>query len=56
MKLKELPIFTMTDQPTTCAKCGCRTDYYSLKCDGVTERQIHICLGCGELFVVEDEI
>lgn len=48
--LNELPIQVLDDeQPTTCPKCGSRTEF-----DELTEgRQHHTCLGCGYEFVGE---
>lgn len=45
-------IFILDDeQPTTCPKCGARTDFKDL--DG--EKQEHVCLGCGFKFIGEFE-
>lgn len=43
-----LPIYFMNDQPTTCPKCGCRTEWTG------ENPQFHICI-CGFSFLVEDE-
>ena len=51
----------LTDQPTTCPKCGSRTDHDDLpdEPDG-TKVQSHTCLGCGYTFLgvwdVEDQL
>jgi hypothetical protein len=37
-------IFLMNDQPTTCPKCGCRTDHICDLPDSVTLSELHICL------------
>ena len=48
-------IFTLTDQPTTCPKCGARTDliidYSHTNIRGMVEE----CLGCGYGFLVVEE-
>lgn len=45
-------IWGLTDQPTTCGKCGARTDF----CDITANVQIHKCLNneCGYVFFTED--
>ena len=45
----------MSDQPTTCGKCGRRTEYEDLadSAEGET-RQLHVCV-CGHEFVVESD-
>lgn len=45
---KVLVTYTMTDQPETCEKCGARTEF-------IGERvQLHKCLNCGYVFLVDE--
>ena len=45
----------MSDQPTTCGKCGARTEYDDLADSATGEtRQLHTCR-CGHVFVVESD-
>lgn len=41
------------EDPTECHHCGSRTDLIGLTHDGFNLEQ---CKGCGQLFIVEDEI
>jgi len=50
MKLDDLDVFTMTDQPETCPMCGARTEFLEMP----TRKQVHVCLNCKEVFVVEE--
>lgn len=54
MDVKEynLDVFIMTDQPTTCSKCGSRTDF-----EVFNNLQHHICLNknCRYQFLIEDK-
>lgn len=47
-------IFIMGDQPTTCSKCGSRTDWEDLPFVEYAQ-QLHTCLGCGFVFLVHDD-
>ena len=53
MKLPDLEIFTMTDQPEACSQCGSRTEFMELK----SGSQLHVCLNknCWEVFIVEED-
>lgn len=44
-------IYIMGEDPTTCPKCGARTDFVELP-DG---KQEHTCSNCDYVFLVEDE-
>lgn len=44
----------MSDQPTTCGKCGRRTAYHDLADKDGETRQLHTC-ACGHVFVVESD-
>ena len=48
-------VFLMNDQPTTCPKCGSRTDYIYISDLPVSE--LHICLSnsCKFVFIVEED-
>jgi hypothetical protein len=52
-----LIFWLLTDQPTTCPYCGCRTEWYEIEYEN-DNVQIHYCLNenCGFVFAaVEDE-
>lgn len=51
--MKYLEIFLSNDQPTTCPKCGSRTEFFTLR----NKRERHICLSinCKKSFLVEHE-
>ena len=51
--LDELETFIMSDQPTTCPKCGSRTDSFDID----KEKQQHLCLNdsCNFEFFKEEE-
>jgi hypothetical protein len=58
--LIEFPVFGLTDQPTTCPKCGCRTSFYEL--DFGTSgsdlyRELHTCNNsdCQIMFIAEED-
>jgi hypothetical protein len=44
-------IYLMGDQPACCPKCGTRSEFIEL---GVG-RQLHACLGCSYVFILEEE-
>ena len=47
----------MNDQPTTCPKCGCRTELILDFPDTVEKTQYHKCLdvNCKYTFIVEED-
>ena len=47
----EADIYIMGDQPTTCPKCGSRTEFVEIG----YRQQDHECLGCHFTFVIEEE-
>ncbi len=51
-----LEIFLMSDQPTTCPKCGLRTELLISIYDSVLEEQINVCLSsiCGFVFLTTE--
>ena len=51
MKLDDLEVFIMTDQPETCGSCGCRTEFVAIP----KGRQLHVCPDCEEVYILEDE-
>ncbi len=57
MQLISDSIFLRNDQPTTCPKCGCRTDIVFDFPETPTQIQIHQCLdnSCKTVFVEEDD-
>lgn len=54
--LNTFGIYLISDQPTTCPKCGSRTDFIVSKSHKVNT-QIHICLNkyCSFEFITQDE-
>ena len=50
-------IFLMNDHPTTCPKCGCRTDLICDLPDSMDLAELHICLSnsCKFVFIVEED-
>jgi len=53
----QLPVFLISDQPTTCPLCGWRSEMVHEFPWLVSKLQINHCLsaGCGYWFVVEEE-
>jgi len=51
-------VYLYTDQPTTCPKCGVRTDIVLDLAYTVEKTQLHKCLSkyCGFEFVVEEDV
>lgn len=49
--MTDLPIFLLSDQPTTCPRCGVRTDWEDLP-DGT---QHHTCPACAFQFIAEED-
>ena len=49
-------IYIMNDQPTTCPKCGSRTELILDLCDTVEKTQYHLCMtvNCKYKFIVEE--
>lgn len=47
----ESSIYSATDQPMTCTRCGGRTTFQ----DAGPDRQDHTCVECGDTFFVEFE-
>ncbi len=43
-------VFILSDQPTTCPKCGARTDVILDMSHTTNMTQVEECLGCGERF------
>lgn len=48
-----LEVYGMTDQPTTCPKCGLRTEFDRIA-PAVPYRERHTCLNCKYQFIVEE--
>lgn len=48
----EPEVYIVGDQPTTCPKCGARTDFSEME-----KEQQHICLNesCGKQFIVTED-
>lgn len=46
-RTQDLPVFLMTDQPTTCPQCGRRTFWTEEK-----SGQLHRCDGCAFVFIL----
>lgn len=55
--MKVLEVFTFTDQPTTCPKCGSRTKITLDLFNSSEKTQYHQCLSneCDFKFIIEDE-
>jgi hypothetical protein len=55
MDSPELEVYGMTDQPTTCPKCGCRTSFTDIPLTNPL-RQNHTCnsVYCRFRFIAED--
>jgi hypothetical protein len=55
--MTEDSFYLMTDQPTTCPKCGIRTTFEEFG-EGKGTYQTHKCIGadCGYEFVVVDDL
>ena len=53
--MEDLEIFTFTDQPTTCPKCGNRTEITLDLINTAQKTQYHKCLSesCNFKFIVE---
>ena len=49
VKMIDLDVFSMTDQPETCPECGCRTEFVEIP----KGRQIHACPSCEEVYILE---
>lgn len=56
MTLPQLETYYYSDQPTTCPKCGSRTDLLLDMSHTMSVVQVEECLGCGERFVFQSEI
>lgn len=58
--MESFEVYTFTDQPTTCPKCGCRTKITIDLFDSPKKTQYHQCLSeeCNFEFIVEldDEV
>jgi hypothetical protein len=54
--MEELEIYLLSDQPTTCSKCGARTHFDEFG-NKLTAYQVHACLRpeCGFEFVALEE-
>ena len=52
-----LEVYTFTDQPTTCPKCGNRTEIIADLFDSPEKTQHHCCLStiCSFKFVIEED-
>lgn len=58
--MPDLEIYGLTDQPTTCPRCGCRTDFDQITHGAGTEtpyREKHTCNNpsCGFEFIAEED-
>jgi len=55
--MKDIDIYLMGDQPTTCPKCGARTEQRLRIEDFHNDSQFHICLSneCNYQFLVEEK-
>lgn len=51
-------VYLYTDQPTTCPKCGMRTDILLDLTHTIEKTQLHKCLSksCGFEFIVEEDL
>jgi hypothetical protein len=49
--LDSLDTYLITDLPIQCPRCQARTEFHDMK-DG---RQLHNCLSCAYVFVMEEE-
>jgi len=56
--LFQLPVFLISDQPTTCPLCGCRSEIVHEFKWLVSKPQINHCLsaGCEYWFVTEEKL
>lgn len=53
--MTEIPVFLISDQPTTCPMCGNRTEFFP---DILNSKlQLHFCLSleCDFIFIIEEE-
>jgi hypothetical protein len=57
MAIKQLEIFLANDQPTTCPKCGRRTNIIFDLSHSTFGTQIHECFGeeCKFVFITEED-
>ncbi len=54
--MPKLETYYYSDQPSTCPKCGCRTDVVLDMSHTMGMLQVEMCLGCGYKFFVQDDI
>ena len=53
--MAQLETYYYSDQPTTCPKCGSRTDILLDMSHTISMIQIEKCLSCGEPFMLQCE-
>lgn len=48
-------VFLYSDQPTTCPKCGSRTEIIFDLSHSINQSQVHQCLTCKSEFVMQSD-
>lgn len=56
--MKYFEIYLFNDQPTTCPKCGNRTDIILDFYDQLYKAQLHLCItkDCRSKFMIEEDL
>jgi predicted RNA-binding Zn-ribbon protein involved in translation (DUF1610 family) len=55
LKMYTTEVFILSEQPTTCPKCGARTEIIIDMSHTIHGSQVEECLGCGFQFVIQTD-